>query len=148
MPSVVLDWRRVIASVQVHPPAIIKRGIADVLRHEPLLLPLISGAGGELKVSEVLFQVIDEVVRKNGKSNQVSKMIEEALQKLALSRGLKEYLKALIVAMEKLQTAKEAVQRFQEDKAAAAQAYTCNQPRIWYADAPVQHIQVPAWARK
>lgn len=150
MASVILDWRRVVASVQVHPPMTIKRGIADVLRHEPLLAPLIRDAGGELKVSEALFEAINEVVRsKNGKLDQLHKVIEQALKALGVAQSLSEYIKALLAAMEKAQVAKEAMQQVQAGKAAAAaQAYACNQPRIWFADEPIQHIQVAAWARK
>ena len=55
MASVILSWKRVVASVRVHSPTAIRRGIRDVLRHEPLLQPLIKASGGEWNVMEAVY---------------------------------------------------------------------------------------------
>ena len=140
MPSVILSWPRVLASVRAYPKAVVRQAISDVLDAEPLLLPSIMASGGKQNVAEVLYLVLRESVQEAAADKRYYLRKIQAHNEMAAA--LRDYLAELVDASEQLSN---------QERGKKEEPYDCQSsplPKSWLVGLPRKHIPIRLLNRK
>jgi hypothetical protein len=100
MPVITLNMYRILESVRLYPPSIIKEGFRQILQADPNLQHLVAASGGELDVMETLMLVLKEADRE-AKADK-NYFLEKLKSHNTLSEQLSDYLGELVEASQAL----------------------------------------------
>jgi hypothetical protein len=133
---VVLNWKRVMATVRTRPDAVIREGIRHVLRAEPKLQPLIKASGGELNAIEMIFNVLKDSLREMNADKGY--YLDKLRSHNEMADELSDYLASLVDASQDL-----AGQEGRDDP------YECEptQTVSWVSTLPIKAVTIPTLDR-